>query len=101
MLKGEKAPRLRMNPEPKDDGCLKMRLSVMGHLEPREWTKDMRLDSPTPTLSYVKMVIAMSNESDDGEELSIGDVALTRASMMCVRFCMPLPALLNKLRKLN
>ena len=75
VLKEEKAPRLRMNPEPKDDGRLKMRLLVMGHLEPHEWTKDMSLDSPTPAASSVKMMVAMSDESDDGEELSIGDVA--------------------------
>ena len=46
VLKEEKAPRLRMNPEPKPDDRLKMRLLVMGHLEPHEWTKDMSLDSP-------------------------------------------------------
>ena len=32
VLREEKAPRLRMNPEPKDDDRLKMRLLVMGHL---------------------------------------------------------------------
>ena len=75
VLKEEKAPRLRMNPEPKPDDRLKMRLLVMGHLEPHEWTKDMSLDSPTPAASSVKMMVAMSDEVDDGEELSIGDVA--------------------------
>ena len=75
VLKEEKAPRLRMNPEPKPDDRLKMRLLVMGHLEPHEWTKDTSLDSPTPAASSVKMMVAMSDEVDDGEELSIGDVA--------------------------
>ena len=46
-LKTQKVIRLRMNPEPKPDGRLKMRLLVMGHLEPREWNEGRCLDSPT------------------------------------------------------
>ena len=36
VLNDEKAPRLRMNPELKDDGRIKMRMLVMGHCEPRK-----------------------------------------------------------------
>ena len=75
VLKEEKAPRLRMNPEPKPDDRLKMRLLVMGHLEPHEWTSNMSLDSPTPAASSVKMMVAMSDETAQIEELSVGDVA--------------------------
>ena len=75
VIREEKAPRLRMNPEPKDDGRLKMRLLVMGHLEPHEWTSNMNLDSPTPAASSVKMMAAMSDETEEEEEMSIGDVA--------------------------
>ena len=64
-----------MNPEPKDGGRLKMRLLVMGHLELHEWTNHMKLDSPTPAASSVKMMVAMSDETDEEEELSLGDVA--------------------------
>ena len=75
VLKEEKAPRLRMNPEPKDDGRLKMRFLVMGHCEPAEWTAGMPLDSPTPASSSIKMMLAMSDETSEEEELSVGDVA--------------------------
>ena len=75
VLKKEKAPRLRMNPEPKDDGRLKMRFLVMGNREPKEWTEHMSLDSPTPAASSLKMMMAMSDETDAEEELSVGDVA--------------------------
>ena len=75
VLREEKAPRLRMNPEPKPDDRLKMRLLVMGHLEPHEWTSNMSLDSPTPAASSVKMMVAMSDETAQIEELSVGDVA--------------------------
>lgn len=75
VLREEKAPHLRMNPEPKPDGRLKMRLIVRGDCEPEEWTNNMSLDSPTPASSSVKMMMAMSDETDEVEELSIGDVA--------------------------
>ena len=75
VLREEKAPRLRMNPEPKSDDRLKMPLLVMGHLEPHEWTSNMSLDSPTPAASSVKMMVAMSDETAQIEELSVGDVA--------------------------
>ena len=75
VLNDEKAPRLRMNPELKDDGRIKMRMLVMGHCEPREWTDGMSLDSPTPASSSVKMMLAMSDETEEEEEISVGDVA--------------------------
>jgi hypothetical protein len=75
VLREEKAPRLRMNPEPKDDVRLKMRMLVMGNCEPHEWTAGMPLDSPTPAASSVKMMVAMSDETSEEEEVSIGDVA--------------------------
>ena len=75
VLQEEKAPRLRMNPEPKDDGRLKMRMIVMGNCEPHEWTSDMSLDSPTPAASSLKMMLAMSDETDETEDISVGDVA--------------------------
>ena len=75
VIKEEKAPHLRMNPEPKPDGRLKMRLLVRGDCEPEEWTSHMSLDSPTPASSSVKMMLAMSDETDEVEELSVGDVA--------------------------
>ena len=71
----EKAVRLRMNPEPKDDGRLKMRLLARGDCEPAEWTADMSLDSPTPSSSSMKMMIAMSDETEEEEEVSLGDIA--------------------------
>ena len=75
VIREEKAPHLRMNPEPKPDGRLKMRLLVRGDCEPEEWTNNMSLDSPTPASSSVKMMMAISDETDEVEELSIGDVA--------------------------
>jgi hypothetical protein len=75
VLREEKAPRLRMNPEPKDDGRLKMRMLVMGNCEPHEWTAGMPLDSPTPATSSMKMMVAMSDETSEEEEISVGDVA--------------------------
>ena len=74
-MKEEKAPRLRMNPEPTPDDRLKMRLLVMGHLEPHEWTSNMSSDSPPFAASAVKMMVVMSDEIAGGEDLSIGDVA--------------------------
>ena len=74
VLKTEKSVRLRMNPEPKDDGRLKMRLLARGDNEPAEWTANMSLDSPTPASSSIKMIVAMSDETEQAEEISIGDV---------------------------
>ena len=74
VLREEKAVRLRMNPEPKDDGRLKMRLLVRGDCEPAEWTSNMSLDSPTPASSSIKMMVAMSDESTEEEEISLGDI---------------------------
>ena len=75
VLKEEKAVRLRMNPEPKDDGRLKMRLLARGDNEPAGWTAYMSLDSPTPASSSIKMMVAMSDETETEEEISLGDVA--------------------------
>jgi hypothetical protein len=74
VLREEKAVRLRMNPEPKDDGRLKMRLLARGDCEPAEWTANMSLDSPTPASSSIKMMVAMSDETEEEEELSLGDI---------------------------
>ena len=50
-----------------------MRMLVMGHCEPREWTDDMSLDVPTPASSSVKMTLAMSDETEEEEEISVGN----------------------------
>ena len=47
----------------------------MGHCEPAEWTAGMPLDSPTPASSSIKMMLAMSDETSEEEDLSVGDVA--------------------------
>ena len=47
----------------------------MGNCEPKELTKHMSLDSPTPAASSLKVMLAMSDETATKEELSIGDVA--------------------------
>ena len=78
VLREERAPRLRMNPEPKPDR-LKMRLLVMGHTERKSWTEGKSLDAPTPMASSIKLLIAMQDEvyecgSDEPEELATGDV---------------------------
>ena len=62
-----------MNPEPKDDGRLKMRLLARGDNEPAEWTANVSLDSPTPASSSIKMIVAMYDETEQVEEISIGD----------------------------
>ena len=67
--------RLRINPEPKDDGRLKMRLLARGDCESAEWTQDMSLDSPTPASSSLKMMVAMSDETSEEEDISLGDIA--------------------------
>ena len=50
---------------------------MRGDCEPEEWTNHVSLDSPTPASSSVKMMLAMSDETDEVEELSVGDVAST------------------------
>ena len=79
VLKEESVPSLRMNPEPKDDGRLKMRLLVMGHTEPKWLTSNIQCDSPTPAASTLKLLIAMDDEdygdgNDEPEEIAVGDV---------------------------
>ena len=67
--------RMRMNPEPKKDGRKKMRLLVRGDTEPAEWNEGRCLDSPTVMASTMKMIIALHDEGDEEEEVSIGDIS--------------------------
>ena len=62
VLKEESVPRLRMNPEPKDDGRLKMRFLVMGHTEAKHLTSNVQCDSPTPAASTIKLLMALDDE---------------------------------------
>ena len=63
VLKTQKVVKLRMNPEPKKDGRLKMRLLLKGFLEPKEWTG--RTDSPTVMASTVRTLVAMGTDESD------------------------------------
>ena len=81
VLKNNKVPRLRMNPEQSPDR-LKMRLIVRGDTEPRHLFEGVATDSPTPMASSMRLMIALEDEdydSDDEEceELALGDVGTT------------------------
>ena len=76
VFREEKAPHLRKNPEPKPDGRLKMRLLVRGDCEPEEWTNNMSIDSPTPASTSVKMMMAMSDETDEVENFLLAMLPL-------------------------
>ena len=77
-----------MNPEPKDDGRLKMRFLVMGHTEAKHLTSNTQCDSPTPAASIIKLVLALGGEdcgdgNDDGEEIAVGDIGTASLKDPC------------------